>query len=57
LDQVREDNIEIAGMERRISEIEETVNKTKDKIAQYDHDQETGAGMFFSLPSTNITNY
>ena len=59
LDQVREDNIEIAGMERRISELEDTINKTRDKMAQYDHEQESGASMVlfnFSALSVLILN-
>ncbi len=43
LAKVKEDNVEITGMEKRIKELEESSQKAKDQIMQLDSEIESGA--------------
>lgn len=43
LAKVKEDNVEISGMEKRIKELEETCQKVKDQMLQLDSEIESGA--------------
>ena len=42
LGKVKEDNVEISGMEKRIKELEEACQKIKDQMAQIDSEFATG---------------
>lgn len=42
LAKVKEDNVEISGMEKRIKELEESCQKVKDSILKLDSEMESG---------------
>lgn len=43
LDQVKDDSLEISGMDRRIRELEESKQKMRDQILQIEADNESGS--------------
>lgn len=45
--QVKEDNLEISGMERKITDLEEQIFKCKERLSQLDMDIDTHQGIFF----------